>query len=193
MGARRRDRRITTSRCLRRRFSASTVLIPPLPRTAIRPASRRRIGQNQYSISITLPVSTSNASQGRSGSQDAATANSPCSGEIWPAIYEKAYAKYVSNNRTDCPPYPVLSNGTAADALRDLCGLTGQVVKTSDKSANGLYSFVACRTVAPAICNAVRLPMVASTYNLDPEYFGGSQISDLFYRGTGLHPTHSYT
>src|ERR1035437_5573846 len=75
-GARRGDRRITKSCCLRMRFSASTALIPPLPRTVIRPASRRRIGQNQYSISITLPASTSKASKGRSGCRGTATANS---------------------------------------------------------------------------------------------------------------------
>ena len=80
LGARRRDRRITKSCCLRMRFSASTALIPPLPRTVIKPASRRRIGQNQYSISITLPASTSKASKARSGSRGTATANSPCTG-----------------------------------------------------------------------------------------------------------------
>ena len=74
LGARRQDCRITKDCCLRMRFSASTALIPPLPRTVIRPASRRKIGQNQYSISIILPMSTNKASK---GSQCTATANSP--------------------------------------------------------------------------------------------------------------------
>ena len=57
-GARRRERRMTKSCRLRRRFSASTALVPRLLRRVVGPVSSRRISQSKYFMLNTLSRST---------------------------------------------------------------------------------------------------------------------------------------
>lgn len=85
-GVRRRDRRMTKSCRLRRKFSARTALIPRVPSKVVRPASRRRIDKRRHFISTTLRGSSIKARKGRSGSQGTRIANSPCTGchFVWP-------------------------------------------------------------------------------------------------------------
>ena len=58
-------------------FSASTTLVPRLPRRVVRPASRGRTSQSKCFMRITLTGSTIEARKGRSSSQLIQTANSP--------------------------------------------------------------------------------------------------------------------
>lgn len=51
------------------RFSASTVLVPRLPRRVVGPASSRRISQRKHFMSITLPRSTIKVRMDESDSQ----------------------------------------------------------------------------------------------------------------------------
>lgn len=42
--------------------------------------------------------------------------------ETWPAVYEKAYAKYRNFSKDDCPEYEVLNNGWIHSAMVELVG-----------------------------------------------------------------------
>jgi hypothetical protein len=78
LGARRRERRMTSSCRLSRRFSARRTPIPRFPRNVTRAASRRRVGNSKFFMPITLSRITIKARRGRSGSQSSRTPNSPC-------------------------------------------------------------------------------------------------------------------
>jgi hypothetical protein len=78
LGARRRDRRRTNNCRLSKRFSASTALIPRLPRSLVRPAKRCRINHKKCFMPSTLTRKTIQARTGDSDAQRHRISNSPC-------------------------------------------------------------------------------------------------------------------
>ncbi len=68
-------------------------------------------------------------------------ARSSESGEMWPGIYEKAYAKLRSGNETDKPDIRTLHGGDCVDASVKLVpGLTGQYIGTAAQTADSLWN-----------------------------------------------------
>ncbi len=90
-------------------------------------------GQVQtYEVGETLPVYT--------GSSWPLYARSAEAGEIWPGVYEKAYAKLRTGNLTDKPDFRWLAGGDTVDACTRLVpGLTATYVETRTHSADELW------------------------------------------------------
>lgn len=85
-------------------------------------------------------------------------------GEIWPAMYEKLYAKWKTGNTTDQPDYTVLAGGSGVTALAELTGKSPSSHATTDYSAEQLFALVKgnCDSKGKA-----KIPMVAGTYPSD--------------------------
>lgn len=88
-----------------------------------------------------------------------ARSNDP--GEIWPAIYEKAYAKWKTNHVGDTPDIPSIAYGNPVGATAALTGLTPYYYWTSDLSPNEIWSQIRQNCLSRKTFN----PMVAWTYS----------------------------
>ena len=111
-------------------------------------------GWKSYTGSEKIPVNSSNR---------VVFAKSLDSGEIWPALYEKAYAQRVANTTSDTPNILKLTGGFGTDALRALTGFKTKVRFTKGSSANKLYEVVDGYSAG----GKAVWPMVASTYSGD--------------------------
>jgi hypothetical protein len=83
-------------------------------------------------------------------------ARSSEAGEVWPCIYEKAYAKHRSGNTTDAPPYDPMTGGDMVLASSEVLGggSAPTYKSTASSSADDLWQFVrqnslSYRTVSP--------------------------------------------
>lgn len=85
-------------------------------------------------------------------------------GEIWPAVMEKAYAKWRTANTTDFPNYPAISGGDPVMACAQLIRGTRTYKGNSGTSADNLWSFVRSNSLSRRTIN----PMVAWTYSSQP-------------------------
>jgi hypothetical protein len=82
-------------------------------------------------------------------------------GEIWPAIYEKAYAKWKTGATGDRPEYPRIAGGDPVRACSEITGLTRYYYATAGMSANDILMQVKSNSVSCKTFN----PMVAWTYS----------------------------
>jgi hypothetical protein len=111
-------------------------------------------------------------------------ARSSDSGECWPSILEKAYAKWESGHKGDRPDIPSTANGSAARACAQLTGLTVFRVATKDTSADDLWSLVQANSKGSRTKN----PMVAATYPT-----GGAAPGKVVYADANLVAGHAYS
>jgi hypothetical protein len=105
-------------------------------------------------------------------------------GEIWPAVYEKAYAKWKSGTSTDRPDYNVIAGGDPAAAMQELTGLTPVTLACADASPADLFHFVRESCRGHRIFN----PMTAWTY---PTAEAAPERVD--YGEAGLAAWHTFT
>jgi hypothetical protein len=112
--------------------------------------------------------------------------------EIWPAIYEKAYAEWKSGGTTTEPDYSKMCQGNPITALANLTNLkfsTASVfeTKTFATTPAAIYDTIAMAcNIAPIIHpndRATRLPVVAFTYD----------SSLLGYSNATIVRNHSYS
>jgi hypothetical protein len=104
--------------------------------------------------------------------------------EIWPAVMEKAYAKWRTNNLTDFPNYPAISGGDPALACAQLIGGTRTYKANASTSANDLWKFVRANSVSKRTVN----PMVAWTYPSQPsgtDYISARVVANHAYSVLG--------
>lgn len=78
------------------------------------------------------------------------------SGEIWPAVMEKAYAKWKTGTTTDKPNFLSIEYGDPVEACRQLIGGTKTYKYTSSMTASQITKFVksnslSCRTFNPMV------------------------------------------
>lgn len=102
-------------------------------------------------------------------------------GEIWPAVYEKAFAKWKTNDPTDEPNYGPIAGGWPVQATTELTNLPGVTKTSSALSADDIWNTVrsnclSCRTINP---------MTAWTFCQTP--------TPVDYTGTGIYAYHAYT
>ena len=102
-------------------------------------------------------------------------------GEIWPAVYEKAFAKWKTGNPTDRPDYGPIAGGWPVQATVELTNLKGRTETCSAYSADAIWSLVrsnclSCRTINP---------MTAWTFC--------TPNPPVSYAGTGIFGYHAYT
>jgi len=85
-------------------------------------------------------------------------------GEIWPAVMEKAFAKWRTGNTTDFPNYPAIAGGDPVMACAQLIRGTRTYKSNSATSASALWDFVRANSLSRRTVN----PMVAWTYSKQP-------------------------
>jgi hypothetical protein len=91
-------------------------------------------------------------------------ARSSQTGEIWPAIYEKAYAQLRAGTTSDQPDYSKLAYGDPVAATVHLLGLTGTYFSTKAMAADAIWQTVRANSISCKTFN----PMVAWTYGTAP-------------------------
>ncbi len=101
--------------------------------------------------------------------------------EIWPAVMEKAYAKWRTGNTTDCPNYPAIAGGDPVMACAQLIKGTRTYKGNSSTSADDIWAFVRSNSLSRRTIN----PMVAWTYS--------SQPSGTNYAAAKVVANHAYS
>jgi hypothetical protein len=105
--------------------------------------------------------------------------------EIWPGVYEKAFAKWITRNNTDSPNIPATAWGSAARAVKQLTNFSKDNYRTTRwRSAKSLYDFVSGNSQN----RKTKYPMVAATYQSADEAPGSITYSDL-----NLAASHEYS
>jgi len=97
-------------------------------------------------------------------------------GEIWPAIYEKAYAKWKTGHTGDTPNVNLIAGGDPVAACRQLTGLTPSYFDCQAMTADQIYQKVRENSLSRKTFN----PMVAWTYCSPP---AGIKYSDAHLAG----------
>jgi len=131
----------------------------------------------------TIPVYNSNGRLRYASSYDA--------NETWPAIYEKAYAKYISGNTKDKPNYQTIAGGSSADAMGQILGgaVTKKYIDSSTK-ASDVLKFIQSNCGPwtlndywgkDKVSHRVQYPMTAEVWNADKA------------REYGLYNLHAYS
>lgn len=85
-------------------------------------------------------------------------------GETWPAVMEKAYAKWRTSNSTDFPNYPAIAGGDPVNACAEIISGEKTYVSHSGKTGDDLWTFVRSHSLSRRTVN----PMVAWTYGSSP-------------------------
>jgi calpain family cysteine protease len=85
-------------------------------------------------------------------------------GEIWPAVYEKAYAKWRTKVTTDTPDISAIAGGDPVAALAQLSGLTPYYFSNPSIAAHDIWQKVRENSLSRKTFN----PMVAWTYCSPP-------------------------
>jgi Calpain family cysteine protease len=91
-------------------------------------------------------------------------ARSSETGEIWPAVYEKAFAKWRSNNHTDRPDMTALNYGDCVDASLNLTGLAKTYYGNDGMAAHDIWQTVRANSLSYKTVN----PMTCWTYGTPP-------------------------
>jgi hypothetical protein len=128
-------------------------------------------------VSERLPVSTS--------SSNVVYCRSSQPGEIWPGVYEKAFAKWITGNTTDKPDITATAWGSPVRAVRQLTNehnVTSHA--TSSRTAEQLWQFVRGQSLSRKTVH----PMVAWTY-------GSSDAApdDITYSSATVAAAHAYS
>ncbi|REL33845.1 hypothetical protein DYD21_10600 [Rhodohalobacter sp. SW132] len=106
-------------------------------------------------------------------------------GEIWPGVYEKAFAKWITQNTTDKPDITASGWGNPVTAVQQLTNeknVTNRLTK--DHSATNLWSFIRANSVSRKTIH----PMVASTYSS-----GDASPDKVTYSDSNLAASHAYS
>lgn len=109
-------------------------------------------------------------------------ARSSETGEIWPAVYEKAYAKWRTGATGDTPDYAPLAGGDPVAAMSQLTGLTAYYQGNSALSAHDIWQKIRANSISYKTFN----PMVAWTY-------GSAPSPDVNYGNAHLVANHAYS
>lgn len=101
-------------------------------------------------------------------------------GEIWPAVYEKAYAKWRTGSG-DQPNIPAIAGGDPVGAAAQITGLTPTYYWNDSLSEDDIYQRVRENSLSRRTFN----PMVAFTFCSSPP--------PVDYAGTGIVGCHAYS
>ena len=102
-------------------------------------------------------------------------------GEIWPAVYEKAYAKWRTKVTTDTPDISAIAGGDPVAALAQLSGLTPYYFSNPAIAAHDIWQKVRENSLSRKTFN----PMVAWTYCSPP--------SGVNYSSAQIAGCHAYS
>ncbi len=116
-------------------------------------------------------------------------AHSSDSGEIWPAVYEKAYARWKTNG-TDKPEYPCIAGGDGVLAASELTGLKPYKYHPHNMTGAEILDNIRVNCSYGGIVPITRTvnPMVAGTYHT------ASEAPDkIDYGKAGIAANHCYS
>ncbi|HVM45259.1 MAG TPA: C2 family cysteine protease [Candidatus Thermoplasmatota archaeon] len=105
-------------------------------------------------------------------------------GETWPAIYEKAYAKWKTNHAGDKPDITATAWGDPCRALGELTGLPREYVATTTMNGTELWNKVRENSLSRRTFN----PVVAWTYSS-----GEASPDKVNYGDANLVAAHAYS
>lgn len=105
-------------------------------------------------------------------------------GEIWPAVYEKAYAKWKTGSTSDRPDMTAIAFGDPGLALSELTGRPHEKFKCEDLTAHEIYSVVRANSRGRKTIN----PMNAWTYPT-----AAAAPDGVSYADANLVANHAYT
>jgi hypothetical protein len=109
-------------------------------------------------------------------------ARSSETGEIWPAVYEKAYAKWRTSDPGDQPNYASIAGGDPVGAIVQLTNLAPTYIGNPTLTAHDIWQKVRANSISMKTFN----PMVAWTYSTSPS-------PDVNYNNAHLVANHAYT
>lgn len=95
-------------------------------------------------------------------------------GEIWPAVYEKAFAKWITNANDDKPDISQTAYGDPAKAVAQLTNKTPYYYYTSSRTGLDLFGIVRENSMSYKTFN----PMVAWTYGSGKDYTGSNIVGN---------------
>lgn len=105
-------------------------------------------------------------------------------GEIWPAVYEKAYAKLVTGHTGDHPDITATAWGDCVWATAQLTGGKRHYYATASHSADALWNLVRANSLSYRTFN----PMTAWTYSS-----GQASEQKIVYSDANVVASHCYT
>jgi hypothetical protein len=108
-------------------------------------------------------------------------ARSSETGEIWPAVYEKAFARWRGHNTTDHPDMTALNYGDCVDASLNLTGLSKTYYDNSNMTGEQIWQTVRGSSLSYRTFN----PMTCWTHGTAP--------AGLDYAAAGVVANHCYT
>lgn len=97
-------------------------------------------------------------------------------GEIWPAVYEKAFAKWINQTADDKPDITKTAFGDPVKAIAQLNNKTPMYYYTNTRTADQLYGIVRENSMSMKTIN----PMVAWTYG-SGDYSGSNIVANHAY------------
>jgi hypothetical protein len=97
-------------------------------------------------------------------------------GEIWPAVYEKAFAKWINNTNDDKPDITKTAYGDPVKAIAQLNNKTPLYYYTNTRTADQLYGIVRENSMSMKTIH----PMVAWTYG-SGDYSGSNIVANHAY------------
>lgn len=98
-------------------------------------------------------------------------------GEIWPALYEKAFAKWITNTASDKPDITQTAYGDPAKATAQLNNKTPYYHNTGSRTGDQLYTIVRENCMGGKTFN----PMTAWTYGSGRDYSGSNIVGNHAY------------
>ena len=104
--------------------------------------------------------------------------------EIWPAVYEKAFAKLVTGNLGDQPDITATAWGDCIWATAQLTGGKREYYNTSSRSGDDLWNLVRANSISRRTFN----PMTAWTYST-----GDASKKKIIYSDANIVASHCYT
>ncbi|KAH0558800.1 hypothetical protein GP486_004554 [Trichoglossum hirsutum] len=98
-------------------------------------------------------------------------------GEIWPQVYEKAFAKWSTQDTTDQPNMTSLAYGDPGWAMAQINNKTAYYYYTDSSTPDQLWGIVRGNSVSYRTIN----PMTAWTYGSGPDYDGSNIVANHAY------------
>ncbi|KAJ4385971.1 hypothetical protein N0V93_008862 [Gnomoniopsis smithogilvyi] len=101
--------------------------------------------------------------------------------DIWPSLYEKAFAKWISGSNSDRPDITVTHSGDPIKAMAQMNGREPQYYRTENHDHNDLLSVVRNNCVNNRTIN----PMCAWTHATGQHYRGSNLVANHAYSVCG--------
>lgn len=120
----------------------------------------------------------------RSGTYGYIYCRSRESGEIWPGVYEKAYAKWKTADSSDRPNITRIAGGDMVRATSEINGKPRYYYSTRNRTADDLWNLVRSNSRSYKTFN----PMVAWTYSS-----GAASPDHVRYADANLVANHAYS